>query len=68
MLGALILILTLAGVLAGLGAWSYYRIQQNKIGAASGELRSDLLLLGLLAMAALTMGMFLSYVLLGLRW
>lgn len=65
---ALIVALTLAGLLAVLGAWGYYRSQQEKVGPASGELRSDLLLLGLLAMAGLTMGVFLSYVLLALRW
>ncbi len=62
------LLIALTGLLLGLGAWGFLRARRQEADAALAESHNDLLLLGLLVLAAFTLGVFLTYLLLGLHW
>ncbi len=62
-----LLLIILVGLLLGLVAWGFLRVRGRGDGDALMMLRDDVLL-GLLALAAFTLGVFLAYILLGLNW
>lgn len=63
-----LLLITLIGLSLGLLAWGMWRTRGYDSNDALVESHGDVLLLGLLVLAAFTLGVFLTYVLLGPNW